>query len=313
MPTDFVPHSPARATSSPVDSGKPTRRIDDDGAEAFIAALDEMAQRHEVAFAGGRVCWRRFGAGPALVLLHGGHGCWLHWARNIRAWSSRYTVWVPDLPGYGDSDSPPEASLASLVDATRDTLDTLVGSATPIALVGFSFGALVASHLAARRGSVPRLALFGPGGHGGTRRPRGELHSWREAAERGDDAELARLMAHNLLMHMLHDAESVDALALRIHTEACLRTRFRSKAISLAGGLARALDLHHGALLLAWGEHDVTAIPEQAALSLSRGRDRCRTHVVAGAGHWVQYERADEVNRLLLAWLDETSSQDPES
>jgi len=79
----------------------------DEAARAFIASLEGEAQRLAVPFQGGHVVWRRFGAGPALVLLHGGHGRWLHWARNIRAWAKQHTVWVPDMPGYGESDVPP--------------------------------------------------------------------------------------------------------------------------------------------------------------------------------------------------------------
>lgn len=277
---------------------------------AFVAELDGAAHGHDVAFDGGHVTWRRFGEGTPLVLLHGGHGSWLHWVRNIRAWSGHYAVWVPDLPGYGSSDVPLEPTLASLVDATMSTLDALIGSTVSIALVGFSFGGLVAANLAARRGSVTHLGLLGPGGHGGARRPRGELLSWREAADLHDAGALAEVMRHNLAMHMLNDPGAIDALALRIHTEACRKTRFRSKAISRAGGLPDAIDRHRGALLLAWGEHDVTAVPEQAALSLGRGREACKVLVVADAGHWVQYEQADEVNERLLAWLSESSPKE---
>lgn len=272
----------------------------------LLDALHGASQRHEVAFAGGHISWRRFGDGPPLVLLHGGHGSWLHWARNIAALSARHTVWVPDLPGYGDSDAPLEPALASLVEATVLTLDTLVGRGTPIAVAGFSFGGLVAAHLAARRGSVSRLALLGPGGHGGARRPRGELRSWREAADHHDSVALAEVMRHNLQMHMLHDPASIDALALRIHTEACQSTRFHSRSISRAAGLQAVVDQHHGPLLLVWGEHDVTAVPDEAALALGDGRRQCRTQTVAEAGHWVQFECADQVNGLLLAWLNET-------
>jgi pimeloyl-ACP methyl ester carboxylesterase len=274
-------------------------------ADAFIAALDSSAQRHDVVFDGSHITWRRFGAGPALVLLHGGHGSWLHWARNIGAWCTGRSVWVPDLPGYGDSSPPAEPSLAALVDATTRTLDTLVGSSTPIALVGFSFGGLVAANLAARRPGVAQLALLGPAGHGSARRPRGDLRAWRDAADSHDEAALAEVMRHNLAMHMLHGADAIDALALRIHTSACLKTRFHSKAISRAGGLAQALERHHGPLLLAWGEHDVTVVPERVAASLGQGRASCRTRLVPGAGHWVQYEAAEAINQLLLGWLDD--------
>ena len=69
-------------------------------------------------------------------------------------------------------------------------LDSLVGARTPVALVGFSFGALVATHL-----------------------------------------------AHNLLMHMLRDDASADDLALRIHTDACLRATRRKTCRSRAAAL----------------------------------------------------------------------------
>ena len=117
-------------------------------------------------------------------------------------------------------------------------------------------------------------------------------------------------MRHNLTMHMLHDADSVDALAIRIHTVASTRAHFRSKPISRAVGLAQQLDLHRGPLLLVWGEHDVTAVPDQVARSLSQGREQCRTQVIPGAGHWVQYEGADVINRLLMAWLGEMAPED---
>jgi pimeloyl-ACP methyl ester carboxylesterase len=276
-------------------------RDDDERARALVARLEARGRLARVAFDGGHVAWRRFGdGGPPLVLLHGGHGSWLHWVRNVEALAGRFTVWVPDLPGYGDSDAPVAPTLDALVAATVSTLDTVVGEGTPVALAGFSFGGLVAAHVAARRGRVARLALLGPAGHGGVRRPRAAQQSWRETAEAADAAALAEVMRHNLLAHMLHDAAAVDALALRVHTDACLRTRFHSKRISRAGGLADALDRHRGPLLLAWGEHDVTAEPHEALRGLVEGRPERRGCVVPGAGHWVQYERADDINRLLL-------------
>lgn len=271
---------------------------------ALIDALSALARTERVAWAGGQVCWRGFGGGNPVVLVHGGHGSWLHWVRNIEALAGQHTVWVPDLPGFGDSDAPQGEGLASLLDPTLSTLDALIGPGTPVQLGGFSFGGLVAAHMAARRPGVRRLALLGTGGHQGPRRPKGELLNWKPAWRAGDAVTVEQAMRHNLAMHMLSGAaDGIDPLALRVHTEACVRTRFRSKAISRAGGLAAALSAYAGPTLLAWGEHDVTADPPRIAPVLAAPLREARTRIVDGAGHWVQYERADAINPLLLDWL----------
>lgn len=272
---------------------------------ALTASLQKRLARggeaQRVPFAAGHMTWRHFGEEPPLVLLHGGHGSWWHWARNIESLAERYTVWLPDLPGYGDSDLPAGASLDDVVGATIQSLDHLIGAGTPVRLAGFSFGGLVVARLAECRGGVSQPALFGPAGHGGPRRPRGELRAWRGLEPQSDDWNA--VMRHNLLMHMLQEPAAVDELALRIHGEACLATRFHSKTISRSGGLAASLDRYAGPLLLAWGEHDVTLVPGIAAKSLGEARHNCRTHAFPGAGHWAQYEAAPAVNELFASWL----------
>ena len=262
------------------------------------------ARKHTVAHDGRQVCWHQMGSGPHLVLLHGGHGSWQHWVRNAAVLARNFTVWVPDMPGYGESDAPPEPTLASLTDLTWATLDSLVGPASAINLVGFSFGALVAAQLAAQSPQVQRMALLGPAGHGGVRRPKGDLLPWRAALQSGDKQALAQVMRANLAVHMLHDPVRIDDQAVQLHTTACLQTRFHSKTISRAAGLRAALGLYFGPLLLLWGEHDVTVQPDLMGRSLSEGRTDCCVHRVTDAGHWVQYEQADAVNMLLLDWLE---------
>jgi pimeloyl-ACP methyl ester carboxylesterase len=113
-------------------------------------------------------------------------------------------------------------------------------------------------------------------------------------------------MRHNLAMHMLHTAaEDIDPLAVKIHTDACLRTRFHSKEISQGGGLLEALMQRTGPSLLVWGEHDVTADPEVIAPALADSLPDGVAHLIDGAGHWVQYERADEINALLLGFFSQ--------
>lgn len=273
-------------------------------ARQVLEALAQSGQKHEVVHAGCRIVWRSFGQGPRLVLFHGGHGSWLHWARNIEVLSQRYQLWLPDLPGYGDSDALSDPSMHALVDATLASMASLLGADDVIPVVGFSFGGLLSAHVAARRAGPTPLALLGPGGHGGPRRPIGDLRAWRQAAQGQDWQALGEIMRHNLLMHMVHEPQAIDEMAVQIHSVSCQRTRFASKPISHAGGLAKLLEDHHAPLLLAWGACDVTADPQWAARALSANHTSCQTHIVPGAGHWVQYEAAQAVNHLLLDWLD---------
>lgn len=272
----------------------------------FIAELERLAERHDIAVPGtdAHVAWRRFGpGGPPVVLLHGGHGSWLHWARNVQALAARHTVWVPDLPGYGDSTGGADLTLESIVALLKTSLDCLIGANARVHVVGFSFGGLVAAALAAERGGVCSLALLGPAGHGGPRRPQGELRPWQPAHARGDAQALDDALRHNPGVQMLHGAHSVDAAALCIHREACLRTRFRSKPLSRGATLPALLARFVGPVLLAWGEHDVTAVPEATRPLLAQRTDSSRFVVLPGAGHWVQYEAAADINALLLQWL----------
>lgn len=280
----------------------------DPGARAEIERIDALATHHDLVHDGVRVRWRRFGAEhtgrPPIVLLHGGHGSWMHWLRNAEALAARHTLWLPDLPGFADSDTPArpaagEAPVGPLLKALGGTLDQLVGAGTPIVLGGFSFGGLVAAKFAAQRGAVDRLVLMGSGGHATLRRLAIEMINWRKSPDRATERAALK---HNLDALMLRDTR-VDPLAFDIHDISCHGTRFRSKDVSLSGGLQAAIDTLACPQLLVWGEFDVTADPRPLVAGLTQGRPNREGVVIDGAGHWVQYERADEVNAVLLRFL----------
>lgn len=55
---------------------------------------------------GMRIHYRTEGSGPPLVLLHGYPQSGHMWRKVLPALAERYTVFAPDLRGYGDSDKP---------------------------------------------------------------------------------------------------------------------------------------------------------------------------------------------------------------
>lgn len=257
---------------------------------AQIAALEAACECIKQPILGHHVVWRRVGSGPPLVLLHGGHGSWLHWARVIPELSSSFSLWMPDMPGYGETTLTPSGGLTELVAQLRQGLDALLGAHTPILLGGFSFGGLVSAQLAARRDHVERLVLIGPAGHGGRRRQTVSPMPWRELDPDADPVGWAERMRHNLLAQMLHSEAAVDGLAMEIQWRSCVSTRFRSKPFSRSGALTPALDVYSGATLELWAEHDVTATPlEMVDRAVPGGAPRQRL-VVGGAGHWLMHE-----------------------
>ena len=270
-----------------------------------ITSLAQRAQLERVESGDGRIAWRRFGAGAPLVLLHGGHGSWLHWVRNIGALcEADHAVLVPDMPGFGDSDAlagDPRAPdrLERVVEALDRCLDPLLGAGAHIDLAGFSFGGLVAANWVRRRPAIRRLALLGPAGHGSRRRPRAALVDWRIE----DRAARVAALRHNLEVHMIADPRRVDNLALAVHEASCVGTRFRSKEISLKASLRDVLRSADLPVLTIFGEHDVTATPAEAVAALERMDSRWRCVIEPGAGHWVQFERPSPVNRHLIYWF----------
>lgn len=257
---------------------------------AQIATLESACERITQPVAGHHVVWHRVGSGPPLVLLHGGHGSWLHWARVIPELSSCFNLWMPDMPGYGETTLTPGRGLTELVAQLRQSLDGLLGAHTPILLGGFSFGGLVSAQLAAQRDHVQRLVLIGPAGHGGPRRQTVSPMHWRHLDPDLDPVQWAHRMRHNLLAQMLHSEAAVDGLAMEIQWRSCLNTRFRSKPFSRSAALAPALGRYPGEVLTIWAEHDVTAVPHDMTGDVAPDGVPRRQLVVGGAGHWLMHE-----------------------
>jgi len=87
------------------------------------------------------------GQGEPLVVIHGGGGDARTWSHNIEALSEKYTVYAPDLPGYGAS-QPLDGDyfipeLARFVDSFSDSLGL-----ERFHLVGHSLGGGVALNYA---------------------------------------------------------------------------------------------------------------------------------------------------------------------
>ena len=270
----------------------------------FVSAVASRGRSVRTLIPGGEMQWRIWGEGPCVVLLHGGYGSWTHWIRSVLPLSKRFTVLVPDLPGYGASDDiPADIGAERLAEIVMAGLDSLIAPTGSLAFAGFSFGGVMAGQMAALSpGRVRRLVLVGASGLGLPRPPPLKLVKWQGLT---DEAE--RSLAHraNLQGAMIADPARIDDMAIHLQAENTMRARFRSRPLSLTDALRRCLD--GAALPLAgiWGERDATTLDFVGTRrDLLRQYDPgCPFEVVPGAGHWVQYEASSAVNASLLDWL----------
>ena len=266
-----------------------------------IARLDALATRCLTACAADYMVWRLWGAGPHVVLFHGGSGSWSHWARNVMPLARYFTVWAPDLPGFGDSALPPDVETAeALVHIVSSGLDDVITPPTPLDLVGFSFGGIIAGMVAARQGArIRTLVLVGTGGLALGATP---IPPLARVTSEGTLAEARAAHRENLEVLMFADPSKIDEEAVDAQMENVRRTRFKIGNIPMSDALLRALPDVSARLVALWGGRDAfpSSTLEERRSTLAASHPELDFRVIENAGHWVNWEAADVVNPILL-------------
>jgi pimeloyl-ACP methyl ester carboxylesterase len=184
----------------------------------------------------------------------------------------------------------------------EDALQALLGD-TPVDLVGFSFGSMVAALMAAQRpGRVRRLVLCGAPALGVEPAAPLVLKAWGHL-QPGPELDAAH--RENLTRLMLARPESIDTLALAIHAANLPRDRMRLRRLSRTDILLRTLREVRCPVWGIWGSEDVLyrGVADRIAPALSAAPDFRGLALVPGAGHWVQFEDAPAFDRALAAAL----------
>lgn len=266
-----------------------------------VQRLEALATRLETPCgADGSMVWHRWGDGPPLVLLHGGSGSWTHWLRNIDLLARKYTVYAADLPGCGDSALPAGARDADSIHEHVSAGIAQLAGPVPVELVAFSFGTLVAGFIAATRPElVKHLHLVGCAGLGLTR-PALNLRSLTGVAPEGHEAIVRANMESLMVLH----PETLDDTALSLHYANLRRDRLRRRRIARTPVMIDLQTRWQCPVHAIWGSGDILIKHDSARLrEVLSGCDLRELTLVPDAGHWVQYERPEAFNDVLLRGL----------
>jgi pimeloyl-ACP methyl ester carboxylesterase len=258
---------------------------------------------------------------PLVLLLHGFPEFWYGWRSQIPALAERFRVVAPDLRGYNLSGKPRTGydfeTLASDVPALIRAL-----GAERAHVVGHDWGGIVAWDAAMLHPAcVDRLAILNAPHPAAylrelERNPRQWLSSWyiglfqaRGLAEwlltRGHGLGVA-----DLLLSTTVEPESFWPEHLAPYRRAILRPGAARATLAYYRALVKTSPAHvrkrlrpiRAATLLIWGLKDPALVPD-----LTNGLERwvpdLRVERIPDASHWVQHERPQQVNRLLLEHL----------
>lgn len=260
-----------------------------------------MAQPQFIDVAGRRIRHLLLGEGSdAVVMVHGFGGSLETWEANQAALAAAgHVVAALDLPGHGESSlDVGSGSLDDLAVAAREFLDAL--GIRRAHLVGHSMGAALClaltDHDPAR---VRSLTLVGPAGLG--QKINADFIRGLIAARTGEEIEplLGMLFANpdrmpgTLLQRMVayKQREGVTEALTKIATSRYAGTPSGRQLRDVAGTVPT---------LMIWGVED-RVIPPPAPGELARAEVLVR--VLPHCGHMVQFEAADEVNRLVADFV----------
>jgi pimeloyl-ACP methyl ester carboxylesterase len=236
----------------------------------------------EVTVSGHPVRYEIAGKGDPVVLVHGLSGSTRWWNRNVPDLAEHYRVYLVNLPGFGAlRRSGPRFVLA---EATSWLLAWMEAVGLESAhLVGHSMGGYLSLRLAARRPeAVGRLVLVDPAGMPSHRTMLGHL---------GPLLLSARYGKPSFLPVLVRDALHAGPFTL-------LRTARDLLAEDVRDDLRRV----EAPTLLVWGKRDPLIPPSICDVMRAEIPDS-RLLVIERAGHNPMFDRAEDFNRALLAFL----------
>jgi 4,5:9,10-diseco-3-hydroxy-5,9,17-trioxoandrosta-1(10),2-diene-4-oate hydrolase len=272
-----------------------------------------------VTVAGKPIFFAETGSGPAVVMLHGGgpgaSGV-SNYSRNIDALAKHFRVIVPDMPGYGRSVKGVDQGdpFGYPADMIRGLVDELgIDSAH---LVGNSYGGAAALRLALDTPHrVGKLVLMGPGGIGITRGlPTAGLKSL--LSYYGGDGPSRDKLARFIRSYLVYDGASVpeDLIDLRyrasIDPEVIADPPLRRPSGPMAPRTLWRMDLTRDRrlkdlgtpTLVLWGRDDKVNAPAGGPMLLNL-LPNAELVMTSQTGHWMQWERAELFNRLVVDFL----------
>lgn len=248
------------------------------------------------------------GQGAPVLLMHGFPDTHVVWRHQIPALvAAGYRVIAPDMRGHGGTEAPTAVSAYRLDHQVADMIGVLdaLEIREPVYLVGHDLGAVTGWVLAARHPqrfvSFAALTVGHPKAYATSLRQL--LMGWyalmfqlRGIAEwvlsAGDWMLLRRFAAHPELAHWIPDLSRPGRLSAAL-------AWYRANLLSMLRSEVEPVTLP---VMGVWAKRDIALTEKQMKISKAYVEGPWRYERVE-ASHWLQLDRPEQVNALLLDWF----------
>ena len=256
------------------------------------------------------------------ILLHGFPEGAESWSKQLDALSRAGVLAVaPDMRGYGLTDVPSSTddyAIAHLVDDVAGIIKAFGRTSAHVA--GHDWGAIVAWFFASEHPEMTKTLSVLSVGHPAAVADAG----WKDSDQRNRSRYIGLFLIEGKAEHVLSEDEYRRLRAmfsLPPNPEAVPRSVVEHFATSLSrpGRLTAALNYYRANFsnakawaalagqvkvgaptVLTWGDQDPALGRLQAEKTAEHMTGEYRLEVLEGAGHWLQFERPDEVARTLV-------------
>ena len=279
-----------------------TRTLTSENTSRTVDANGVLVQYHEAGPAGGEA--------PVLICVAAtafGATAWGQNRTNIEALSQHFRTLLVNLPPQGGSDKKVKSDGPRTIfyaGVLRDFMDALgieqahMYGGSPGAGPVFRFAALYPDR-------VTRIVVDAPTGLGKSLFNPMPVEGAAYTAAFGADPTMERLRA---VMDIQISRPELRAEAIELRYEAAHAPGYQEARGNISGPPENVLAFIGevtAPTLIIWGAAD-RDVPMDRALAAMWEMPNARVHLFgAGCGHWPQYERTDEWNRLVVGFLQE--------
>lgn len=249
------------------------------------------------------------GSGEPLIFLHGTGGHAEAYTRNIAAHAEHFHVYAIDMLGHGFTDKPNRPhTIPDYVEHLLAFMDAIGAKRAHVS--GESLGGWVAAWAASQHpGRIHRLFLNTPGGTTANPQVLDRLRTLTLNAVKQATRDSVRERLQWLMADPATVSEELVEVRYRIYTQPAFRANIDNIVVLLEMD-TRLKNLLTGEMLariqaptlVLWTSHDPSAKLDVGE-KMHKDIPNSRFVVMEHCGHWPQYERPDEFNRISIEFF----------